>query len=740
MPKGHEVTVRGRYIAQACNICRARKSKCDGVKPSCGSCTAYGRGEECSWGRDNPSHRKPRTEAHFEALRKRTDALQAYVTVLEGILAKCVCQDVSAHHQYRPHTEGETSGSDTMSIPIELEDAVVAQEGQELSLATQLLKLDDKRGSQQYGNATPAQLPQNERSGSRDIDDNVNASYVLLIDGVDEAACDLNLDWSRHLPKEVHIDRREHDKILDLFLKFFAIFPLHVVPHLFLRDMYRALSFPASQSPPRTTNYSPMLHNAVMALAAAFSDDPYIRETRVHFLAAAKGQFEAECQNPNVSLVHALALLATYHAQEGAIILGEAYCGTSVRIGQVLGLSLDASTLVASGLITSDEMMGRNYAHWTLYTLDVCWALYFGREFVLLPVGRGTPMPLVTSTTDQLPWHHAPANIPPQPNYLSLIFSTSTSLSLIARKIVQVLDGLGHRDSHQRKFVYSNQAITQVDLELNSWKSQLPPEIDITLANRGKSTPQKLMMHCIYWCHFIHLHRPFFSQSARSVKVSDQEIDHIKLCKRAAENTLELLETWSKLYSLRYSPIGLLQLVFSAGTIFILLSLQAALSVRVALQSLKRSLSQAELCVHFLREIGQSWIPAAGTADVLQGLIDTKLAPIITRRGLLVGDRVSSDPAPMATDGPSAVSPDNPHPPVASTSWSWNDPQDMYAIMRELPWPQVHWDLSNDHSANAVDTYASDVHMAPPPRTLTDSIVPPEHWEQRIFMDDAQGR
>lgn len=62
------------------------------------------------------------------------------MTVLEGILAKCVCQDVSAHHQYRPHTEGETSGSDTMSIPIDLEDAVVAQEGQELSLATQLLK------------------------------------------------------------------------------------------------------------------------------------------------------------------------------------------------------------------------------------------------------------------------------------------------------------------------------------------------------------------------------------------------------------------------------------------------------------------------------------------------------------------------------------------------------------------------------------------------------------------------
>jgi hypothetical protein len=53
---------------------------------------------QCSWGRVT-SARKPRTEAHFEALQKRADSLQAYVDGLEEVLSNCVCQDVAAHLQ-----------------------------------------------------------------------------------------------------------------------------------------------------------------------------------------------------------------------------------------------------------------------------------------------------------------------------------------------------------------------------------------------------------------------------------------------------------------------------------------------------------------------------------------------------------------------------------------------------------------------------------------------------------------
>ncbi|KAJ7288486.1 hypothetical protein C8J57DRAFT_1280412 [Mycena rebaudengoi] len=744
MPKGREAN-RGRYVSLACNICRARKTKCDGVQPSCGSCISSGRGEECSWGRDT-SHRKPRTEAHFEALRKRSDALQAYVTVLEGMLAKCVCQDVSGYHQFRPHLEVEAGGKDT--DPLDSEDEAPDPEeemAQVLTRPMKFLQLDDKLGGLlRYGIGVPPRLAGSLSSESSRSADNPNASYVLLVDGVDDSSCDLSFDWSRHLPPEVPLDRKEHDKMLDLFFKFFSIFSLRVVPSLFLTDMYRALRVPSWQPPPKTPNYSPMLHNAILAVASVFSDDPRIRNAnrRKYFVVAATACLEAECEKPTVSLVHSLSLLGTYFStSEDLKILGDGYFAMSARVGLSLGLGIDSSAWVKSGIIASDEMIGRNYAHWMLFALDACSSLYYCKEFLLLPECRDTPLPVVTPEADQLPWHYPPANIPPQPNYLSLIFAASTSLFLISRKIICLIDGLGRRDSSQQ-FILNDQAVTHIDLELNSWKSQLSPEIDITLANRAKSTPQKLTLHCLYhWCCIL-LHRPFFNRRARRILVSDREIDHTKLCRRSAESILELLETWSKLYSLRYNPGVLGPVAFSAGSIFLLLSLQAAVGVRLAFQTHKKSLSQAELCVAYLREMGKSWGSNSRAADMLQGFLDTKLKPIIARR---------SSPSIL-------VSPEN----TASLetgagesgdAWNSYQPQgNIDEIMGEMPWPQESWTFF-DGELNGLFSSSS---FAPPmlfpgadtldmpqilPTTLESfySTLESENWEQYMLSSDGSG-
>ena len=121
-------------------------------------------------------------------------------------------------------------------------------------------------------------------------------------------------------------------RALDLLFKFFTSWCLRIVPALFLRDMYRALSVPPGYPPPKTPHYSPMLHNALVALGLAFLDDYKYRDLRVrqYFANTAKSWIEAECQKPNLSVVNALGVLASFHSSQGDQTLGYLYFGTLI--------------------------------------------------------------------------------------------------------------------------------------------------------------------------------------------------------------------------------------------------------------------------------------------------------------------------------------------------------------------------------------------------------------------------
>ena len=78
-----------------------------------------------------------------------------------------------------------------------------------------------------------------------------------------------------------------------------------------------------------------MLHNALVALALGLLDDPNFRDlkSRQCFANAAKGFIEHECQKPNLSVVHALSILASFYSSQGNQTLGYMYFGmTSVYL------------------------------------------------------------------------------------------------------------------------------------------------------------------------------------------------------------------------------------------------------------------------------------------------------------------------------------------------------------------------------------------------------------------------
>ncbi|KAF8216722.1 hypothetical protein K438DRAFT_1925784 [Mycena galopus ATCC 62051] len=626
MPKGFaNPRSRGPYSTQACSICRAKKTKCDGVKPVCGSCVDCGRDDECSWGRD--STKKPRTEAHFESLRKRLDTLQTYVDLLERRLAKCICQDISSHLQFRPDEQSEEGGSDILNSDEEIT--------QELTVPTQRLKLADidpllHGAIFSSAPSKPAKIPE--------VFENPTASYVLQVDGVDISQSHPDIDWSRHLPPEVAMDRREHDQILERGSKLHNVF----LPPVFFRDMYRALSVPQSEEPPATPHYSPMLHNAILAVSATLSDNAYLRDvkTRQYFVQKAQACFDFK--KPDHSMVHAMEYIGMFYTDCGDQVPAELYFAMGSRLCWILDPGVNATQQVEAGLITHDEMVGRNWAYWSRFSMvsasyssfhtntgpqDVLLALFWGKDF---PQPRNTPMPFVDSVMDQIPWYYAPAKLPPQGNYQTLVLFEMSALITIACQIADVINQL--RRSTRPNVTKVAEHVTKIDLELNNWKSRLPEPLEITLVNRDSSTAHRLMLHLGYWWCFITLHRPFFNRRMQPIQKSDPQVDHVKLCIRAAENVLELVETWSSLYSMRLASFKVSGMVFSAATVFFLRALQATGSSRTAHGVLNMALAQVETCIRYMREMGETWASAKRSGDMLQTALDQRLKPIIARR------------------------------------------------------------------------------------------------------------
>jgi hypothetical protein len=93
--------------------------------------------------------------------------------------------------------------------------------------------------------------------------------------------------------------------------------------------MYRVLSIPACDTPPRTAHYSPMLHNAIIALALAFSDVIQFSDlrNRQYFARKAESYLKDELARPNITGVHALSILGSYYGSVGERNLGYFYAG-----------------------------------------------------------------------------------------------------------------------------------------------------------------------------------------------------------------------------------------------------------------------------------------------------------------------------------------------------------------------------------------------------------------------------
>jgi hypothetical protein len=133
----------------------------------------------------------------------------------------------------------------------------------------------------------------------------------------------------------------------------------------------------------------------------------------------------------------------------------------------------------------------------------------------------------------------------------------------------------------------------------------------------------------------------------------------VQLCNRAAEKIMELLGTWRTLYTLRFVPsTSFVQIVFAAGTVFLLSALQARSGQRLATQLLAHSIAQAELCIQYLSETGQTWQCANQIGGALERLLrellkprmETRLVDLKRGRDAVIPSPISMQAAPSRSE------------------------------------------------------------------------------------------
>lgn len=201
---------------------------------------------------------------------------------------------------------------------------------------------------------------------------------------------------------------------------------------------------------------------------------------------------------------------------------------------------------------------------------------------------------------------------------------------------------------------------------------------------------------------------------------------------------MDLLGTWDKLYGLRFTPVTLFQAVFSAGTVYLLLAVQAATGPRIAKSVLMNSLSRVELCIQNLREVGKSWQSANNIANILNNLLQEQLRPLLEKNsvpGLNLSPRVPPPAVTVArspSKTPPMLSPDPMNMGVMSRQpQPFLQPQQQQQFMQTLPvrqeipvWPSPPIQQDN------TQWYGMDSPLNPP-------IMSHEYNDLALFGEEA---
>ncbi|KAJ9426021.1 fungal-specific transcription factor domain-containing protein [Fusarium oxysporum] len=565
-----EKRVRQR-VSVACLPCRQKRIRCDGALPVCTSCTAKAISCEYNF-TDN----------------KRKPPSKAYVQALEGRI-RCLEEQLSSRNEMS--ASQFTADSEDASMIMSFDSIDDSGDQNLLSALTGLMgrfNIGDDGQLHYFGSQSNYHL-------MNSISDKSSMESTVSLQRRGLAAVER---MGKNMPLSVAL--QEH--LLELYWTW-----QHPWNYIIHKEVFSR----AFRSRTYDRYCTPLLLSAIFALACRFSDCKELRTVGEDpntagsaFFEQAKILFLYESQAPIIATVQAAALMSMRALSDGQEALGWLYCGNAVRMALNLGLNIDCSQWVTSGLISEDEAEVRKVTWWGCFVLDKLFSIAVGRPGCTRKSHITCPKPSLSHEVEFEPWNPNLGSAPVVSATVMPSRAVSTGhyaaecLSLASEAMDQIYapnSGLSAKEVED--------VVARTDVELRALYLSLPSHLRLPPSLQSPIPAHIYQLHMQYHVNLILLHRPLLEVSPGIRKchstLPSWQSPHIKTCRESASEVVKLLRSYNQHYTLRYASLATVQVAFTAAIVHL---------ADIENSSYKQhAIRDFETCLNALEEMRSTW-------------------------------------------------------------------------------------------------------------------------------------
>ncbi|KIW03447.1 uncharacterized protein PV09_05217 [Verruconis gallopava] len=344
-------------IAQACDRCRSKKIRCDGIRPSCTQCVNVG--FECKT--SDKLSRRAFPRGYTESLEERVRSLESEVRELKALLDEKdeKIDMLSRIHAHSPQPSQRRKSAATIPTPESTRDSPEAKDDVLKIEQPPPLAADDNPAACFMGTSSSRLMIEAFKSRLQEFGKpSAEFSVGAFFDSPSKA--------SRSTARQQSVSfqapaRMVSDQLVNIFFQEWA--PLYPILH---RPTFLKLYEEYVSSPDSVTDKQHLAQlNLVFAIAAQSSDVPFHQEIP-SFTAQWQAAVESFVMENDLTTLQCLLLAQIASLQSGDYSGMLKYKALASGLSQRLGLHLSQKRF-ALGTLTVEM---RKKLFWTMYTLD----------------------------------------------------------------------------------------------------------------------------------------------------------------------------------------------------------------------------------------------------------------------------------------------------------------------------------------------------------------------------------